>query len=132
MMWPERAALGLWAILSIALVGLYANGLLNAVAPAERLENYVWRSSSVPIGKEPPSAAPPTSGDFLTDLQNAQRKDEIDAEVGIIPDRKADVGDLLSLIVRKVGLFCALPVWLILRIVDFVFGGPARRRRLSS
>jgi hypothetical protein len=118
----------------MGLVLLYANGMLNGVPPDERIDSW-FVSKTVPI----PETVPPSrtsSKDFLQELAEAQKKDAQDAsgiltdeQVGIVPIRKANIGDLLSLIILKAGLLCALPIWFVLRVVDFVIGGPTRRRQ---
>lgn len=130
MIWPDRAALGLWAILSLGLVMLYANGMIGPVPPNENLSSVLSWVHPSPPSKEPATpakavGASPAAPNDMSDIDAASLSDE---QVGIAPARKADLGDLASLIILKAGVYCALPIWLVLRVIDFVIGGPMRRQ----
>lgn len=135
MIWPDRAGLGLWAILSIGLSVLYAHGMLNGGARGE------LGASQAGWSRDPLASDLQKMSDSdlkaVIDGKKANpflNKDGTpmlltDEDVGIVPVRKADAWDLASVIFLKAGAYCALPFWLVLRTVDFVFAGPSRRRR---
>lgn len=101
MIWADRAGLGLWAIGMIAIGLMLCGGLFGPITV---------------------SASQPA--EFVLPSQNPFA--DLDQAAGIEPPitalyRAAD-GAL------RLTAFAALPAWLNFRIVDFVFGGPMRRK----
>jgi hypothetical protein len=105
--------------------------MIGAVAEADRLENMIsWMRPAQELKDTLNTQDHGLESDEQVGL--VTQKGLSNEQVGLVPERKAGFGDLLSLIILKAGVYCALPLWLIFRIVDFVVGGPGRRRRVGG
>jgi hypothetical protein len=123
-MWADRAGIGVGALVLIGV--FHVRGLDESDAIRKRqAERY---ASAVAECDKPPLLVNPKLGD-----------DELDAIFDEIrrmgcPPREPELvteQDYLDM-GKRLLLYMVLPFWLVLRIVDFVFGGPATRRsRLS-
>jgi len=121
MMWADRIGIGLTALV---LLGGLVVGALDGTkkAQGEQAAKYtaeVARCNSLPpMPKEHKSSEPDV--DYLYRWASG---------IGCPPDEPVPIPD--KPIVEYVGrliAFVVLPIWAILRIVDFMFGGPASRR----
>ncbi len=112
MIWADRVGLGRWAICVVALTVLLFAGFFGPLVPPERSNNPYDAFDD--LDKAKPSFAFPS--DQFTDGQ-----------VGIGPPKTGlrIAGEAAI----RMTVFVALPIWLVLRIVDFMLGGPMRRRR---
>ena len=108
MIWADRIGVAISAIIVLACALLYAGGLVTRPTiplPARTV-------TAEELKKNP-----------LADLQAAY-----DAEgTWTTRTEPGNIADAAAYAVRAI-LWIALPAWLILRILDFAFGGPARRR----
>jgi hypothetical protein len=102
MIWADRVAIGLWAILAILTIVFAIWGLLDFyhLSILAELPNRKMVFSDVEVGM-----GRPTLVEYIT---------------------------VIVRIVLNAGILIALPAWITFRIVDWVFRGPARRTNKNS
>jgi hypothetical protein len=150
MMWADRTAIGLTGIIAVAIA-------LTLVVPLviDHLSYNPFLTTDEPVVPTPPKPEivrlEPGSKEWLECRENMLGKLGLHfldsagrwVECGDVPQnvetstqkpQEPKGPDWASLIAKRFSFFLAtvlvviLPLWLVLRIIDWVFGGPARRR----
>ena len=109
MVWVDRAGLGLWAIGLVVVAVLLFSGFLGPLTqqPSNVFDKFDKSSSFfLPSEKDP-----------FSDLDKTVASDHPKGALLVAGE-----------VAVKMTAFVVLPLWPILRIIDFIFGGPARRR----
>lgn len=121
-MWADRIGIGLAALVLLGglVVGALDSTKKDQTEQAAEYAAEVARCNSLPpMSKEHKNS----SGQDVEDIFRWA------ARIGCPPDEPTPIpdkpiGDYMGRLIA----FMVLPIWVILRIVDFMFGGPARRR----
>jgi len=118
MIWADRVGLGIVAILGmlVAYLTIDNRSQIRAVQA-----NY---AHEVAVCEEPARARaarpPPTADDLISEWP------DYNPSCNKLKPPKIDPYDPMEALLG-LWLFVALPLWLVLRILDFMFGGPPRR-----
>ncbi len=111
MIWADRAGLGVWAIGMVAIALMFSAGALEpAFAPPPKVCTNPFAQYD----------SPPTCIMPGTESIDGWGNGDLRRQGGF---------QITAELAGKLTGFVVLPLWLVLRIVDFMFDGPSRRRR---